>query len=435
MKTFPSSRPNHAGFTLTEVLVSSALIIAIMALMFTTIDQTRRTINSTTARVTQFQGARIAFEAMTRALSQATLNTYWDLDKSATTGNPLGYRRQSDLHFVSGPAFQEKLLQGSTLSGKSRTAAHLPGHAVFFQAPLGVTEEEVQVGDDKGERRYRGLSNLLSAVGFYVEWDGAEVLPEFMGTGEKYVYPRFRFRLKRVQQPSEGLMVFADYNYTMLNNSGMNARPGIGLAKATDWIKVAVGMADYPKGFKLPYGADSRSDYSRVLAENIVAILILPKVPEQDRLVKERLDDLTDDFNYDSCPKLAFDSQKREFKPNDPLLNFSAEFAAENKDNRRVFKQLHQLPPILQVTMVAIDEQSGQKLQDYSEQPYDFMAGLFKKVGSYQDFLKELGDPAGPAPDSLVYRLSNPDGTLPTPRLSYRVFTTDVVLRASKWSK
>jgi hypothetical protein len=85
--------------------------------------------------------------------------------------------------------------------------------------------------------------------------------------------------------------------------------------------------------------------------------------------------------------------------------------------------------------MVAIDEPSGQKLQDYSDQPYDYTKELFTRVGSYQDFLKDLGDPSNPSNNSLVYRLSNPDGTLPTPRCSYRVFTTDVVLRGSKWSK
>src|SRR5688572_4942681 len=143
MKLLPRNLSFRRGFTLTEVLVSSALIVAVMALMLTTIDQTRRTINSTTARVPQFQSARVAFEAMTRTLSQASPNTYWDLDRSTDDQqNPLGFRRQSDMHFISGKAFQAKMLDGASSGSKPRTAPRFPGHAVFFQAPLGVTSEE-----------------------------------------------------------------------------------------------------------------------------------------------------------------------------------------------------------------------------------------------------------------------------------------------------
>jgi uncharacterized protein (TIGR02599 family) len=89
---------SQAGFTLTEVLVSSALIVGIMALMLTAVDQTRRTITNTTSRVSQFQSARVAFEAMTRTLGQATLNTYYDLDRS-------GDANQNPLAIVDSPIF------------------------------------------------------------------------------------------------------------------------------------------------------------------------------------------------------------------------------------------------------------------------------------------------------------------------------------------
>jgi uncharacterized protein (TIGR02599 family) len=131
---------------------------------------------------------------------------------------------------------------------------------------------------------------------------------------------------------------------------------------------------------------------------------------------------------------VAFDSQAREIPAaNAATLNNLT--ATIRSGNAKGPKQLHQLPPILQVTMVAIDEASAQKLEDYSDQPQDFMSGIFQKVGKYSDFLSDLGDPAKPGNDSLIYRLSNPDHQLPTPRMNYRVFTTDVVLRGSKWSK
>lgn len=419
------------AFTLTEVLVSSALIVAIMAIMFTTIEQTRRTITTTTARVAQFQGARIAFEAMTRSLSQATLNTYYDLDRRNDIGqNPIGYRRNSDLHFVSGRAFQPKLLGGSDakMDGDTVTADHLPGHAVFFQAPLGTTAEELSTQD----LRYRGLTNLISVTGFYVRWDEERTLPQFLSRDET-IDKRKRFRLMQVQQPAETMMVYTDSNYTILNEAGLAARPGQGYKNATDWIKVATGLLSLPNDFELPPGATRKANYSRPLAENIVALIILPKVPENDRDKKDRLDDITDDYEYDTCPQIAFDAQKRDFKTSDPmqlkLLNLRGHLSTTE------VKQLHQLPPIVQVTMVAIDEASAQKLHDYSDDPTDFTEGLFTKVGTYAQFINDLGDPKNPKENSVIYRVSNPNGTLPTPRMNYRVFTTDVVLRGSKWSK
>jgi uncharacterized protein (TIGR02599 family) len=434
MKRLHLFRP-HAGFTLTEVLVSSALIVGIMALMLTTVDQTRRTISNTTSRVAQFQNARVAFEAMTRTLGQATLNTYYDLDRNGDVNqNPLGYRRQSDLHFVCGQAHQTKLL-GASGGGATgpRDAAHFPGHAVFFQAPLGVTAQEK--GAVNSERVYRGLTNLLSVVGYYVKWGDDEERPLFMGDTEKHVPQRFRYRLMQVQQPAETVMVYADINYTELTAGGagkpkLKASPGLGFSGPTDWIHVAVGTKNFPNAFKEVNGARSM-DYSRVLAENIVGLIIVPKVPEKDRKSPDRLDDLTDDFEYDTCPEPAFLSQKREFSssPADLKLMNMKQFL-----NAKALKQLHQLPPILQVTMIAIDEESGAKLAGHSEQPPDWLTGRFARLSTTQQFLDELGDPVAPSRDSVIYKIGNSDRAFSAPPMKYRVFTTDVVLRGAKWS-
>src|ERR1043165_7333896 len=72
-----SPRPNSA-FTLVELMVSTAVIVLIFATLLTMTDSTQRLTQSTSAKVEQFREARVAFEAMTRRISQATLNTYWD---------------------------------------------------------------------------------------------------------------------------------------------------------------------------------------------------------------------------------------------------------------------------------------------------------------------------------------------------------------------
>lgn len=52
------------------------------------------------------------------------------------------------------------------------------------------------------------------------------------------------------------------------------------------------------------------------------------------------------------------------------------------------------------------------------------------------DFLADIGeDKAAISPDTLAGRLINKDNSLPTPRLNYRIFSADVQIRGSKWSK
>ena len=437
----------EAGFTLTEVLVSSALIVAIMALMLTTVDQTRRTIDSTTARVTQFQSARIAFEAMTRNLSQATLNTYWDLDRDVNK-NPVRYRRQSDLHFVSGRAYNKasgaappKFFGGSAGSATStipESEAVFPGHAVFFQAPLGFTSAETGTGVD-AQRNYASLTNLLATIGYYVKWDKDQSLPGFVSSDPEMIAERYRYRLMEVLQPGETNMVFNNSNYTEISNlPGTQQSP---YRWATDWIQVALGRQDLPNQVVTKYvpqagGATKKAiNYSRPLAENVVALIILPKRAEQDRENPAQWDDLTRDFEYDSRPHEAFIQQKREVASSN--LDVVAVLKAKDK---RLPRQLHQLPAIVQVTMVAIDDPSAVKLQDYvvnknGGTPPDWTSDLFKTVTTPEAFLNEIGDPANPAPNSLIYKISNPDAAFPTPRLNYRVFTTDVVMRGAKWTK
>ena len=84
----------HSGFTLVEVLVSAGIVVVLMVVLLGMTDQTQRLVRSTSAKVEQFQEARVAFEAMTRRLAQATLNTYWDYDNPT---KPTKYIRSAEL--------------------------------------------------------------------------------------------------------------------------------------------------------------------------------------------------------------------------------------------------------------------------------------------------------------------------------------------------
>jgi uncharacterized protein (TIGR02599 family) len=98
------SRDRASGFTLVEVLVSTALVVVIMALVLGTVDQTQRIFSRSSAKVAQFQSARRAFDAMTRRLGQSTLNTYYrafDTDSKLEAAY-FKYTRESELQFCPG---------------------------------------------------------------------------------------------------------------------------------------------------------------------------------------------------------------------------------------------------------------------------------------------------------------------------------------------
>ena len=87
----------------------------------------------------------------------------------------------------------------------------------------------------------------------------------------------------------------------------------------------------------------------------------------------------------------------------------------------------NQLPPVLQITMVAIDETSAARLNLGTA-----TGDIFKLKGKFADTTKYTGDlvvqPGGAADVSL-------ENTLIGKKVNYRIFTTNVPIRAAKWSR
>jgi uncharacterized protein (TIGR02599 family) len=469
-----SLRKINAAFTLVEVMVSSALIVVIMGFLMYTMEQTQRTMRGADSRVGQFQTARVAFEALTRNLGQASLNTYWDVDfgpivntdpKAAVELEPKGYRRNSDLHFVSGLASQEKILDSNEKIN--------PTHAVFFQAPLGVSyQEDGKIVSNSGyeedkaaeesntsesKRKYRFLNGLMNVCGYYIQWGEDQKIPTFI-TEEQKKLPenlrarRFRYRLMEVVQPAETVSLYNNVWYTQpgglteKNKANFQAKPTeTGVFKdpytsATDWIKVAIGKMKPTLGVK--------KDYSRALADNIVAMIVVPKLPASERknagAQNERLDDISKDYEYDTRPQIVYDaSSEAQYAGRVTEKSFvkgTAQIDTLLGQDSVELRQYAQLPPILQVTLVAIDEDSAAKLESSVERPEEGPAshwaeGLFKTISTEDKFIDELGKPSNPDVDSLLGRLIGKDKSIKLPKMNYRIFTTDVVMRSAKWSK
>lgn len=320
------------GFTLVELLVACAVLMTILVVIFNIVSQTSNLWRSTSSKITAFQSARAAFEAVTRNLSQATLNHYIDYydanwrHTTAAGGQAANYGRFSELEFVSGPAAE--LLPSA--SGKVT-------HAVFFQAPLGRTDDEDLRIESPG---------MLNAAGYFVEFGPASTysqIPRFLQGRTASDHPGFR--LIEWVQPSEKLTLY-DSSY----NAGQQWA----------WFQQALASRQY----------------CRVMAENIIALVILPRGADNTALGIK--------YSYDSTTATYVEDRS------------------------------YLLPPLLQVTMVAIDEDSAQRLRDVygTSQPPLVPAGAFQTIASYDHDLAEL--------ESVLA------GNRGGPRLNYRVFSTTI---------
>lgn len=349
--------PPTAAFTLVEVLVAASVVVVLMGVLLGMTDQTQRLMKSTSGKVEQFQESRVAFESITRRISQATLNTYWDYeyDKNSI---PTRYQRTAELRFVSGPT--------ATLAAGGGDSRKRPGHSVFFHAPNGLVEDQKRLGS---------LDNLINVWGYFVEvGTDKDTIPTFL---RSEIPERKRFRLMEFMQPSEQLATFEFQ------------KPG-----AKDWFAPLVTGTNRPV---------------RVLAENVVGLFILPRLSRADeelwKLQKgsKTIPVLAPKFSYDTTSTTVAD----------PILN-----------------PRNQLPPVVQVVMVAIDEPSARTLEDRDgSDPFLGInySTIFQNPANLED------NPSTPeAGDGDLAKLEK---LLTEKRASYRIFSTNVSIRGAKWSR
>ncbi len=132
----------------------------------------------------------------------------------------------------------------------------------------------------------------------------------------------------------------------------------------------------------------------RAVADNVIALIVWPRLSTLDDPAGTQI---SSDYTYDSRTSLAWSGTP----PRQPA-------------------QAHQLPPNLQLTLVVIDETSARHIENGTAPPAEItgaLSGLFSgSVTQYANDLKTLQD-----------RLSDKN-------IGFRVFSTTVSLRESKWS-
>ncbi|MEZ5326245.1 MAG: Verru_Chthon cassette protein C [Verrucomicrobiales bacterium] len=373
MKTFPvihrirSRNPlGIGGFSLPELLVSIAILSLLMLFTFQMMEQTQRTWLLAKETTSSYKEARAAFEVMTRRLSQATLNTYWGYDNP---DNPREYEKKSELHFLVVNA-KEALGEGPDGSR--------PGHAVFFNAPLGFTAESSPTGTPV----YSNMEMLLNSWGYFVEFSSDENdRPSFLNKNNT-IKKRLRYRLMEFRQPSESLSIYQDPPL-----SGRSSKTQIydWFAKGQTGVNASVNRSASlgPKDVRTV----------RPVAENIIALVLAPRLPEFDRNDPDFI-----------APNFVYDTR---------------EFQWGQKSDKRVELSKHQLPPLMQVTMVAVDENDMARwLTTNGQREPNFVSdSLFKSQRSLEQDLESL----------------NRD--MIDQKVRHRVFTTTIRMRESKWTE
>lgn len=335
---YPSRRVSgRRAFTLVELLVSMAVLSVIMLVTMSALETMQRSWRETRGKVNQFREARIAFETITRNLSQATLNPYWDyyytqtgsnVPPSESTVSPAGYIRQSELDFRVGRAAE--------LAGAEASEASHPGHSLFFQAPLGLSQH------------YRGLGSLLNARGYYIRFGSDESRRPAFLPGQK-VPAKKRYQLMEYRPPAEK------------NAQQEGELQGNTVYQNNQWYAQDAGVV------------------SRPIADNILLLVISPQVPEETAAASGRKKSwLAPTYRY----------QSRDADNSTPALDGPQ----PGPDGTLDQGTQHLLPPLVKVTLVAGEEATMKRwLDENRNEPMDLLSLAEAPFTEAQHYDRDLG--------------------------------------------
>ncbi|MCE9608895.1 MAG: Verru_Chthon cassette protein C [Chthoniobacter sp.] len=384
------------AFTLIEMMVSISLLMLLMLVTLSILNAVTAIDTRTRAKVDTFREARAGFEVMTRRVSQAMLNTYWDYEfpNNDRSKAPTKYVRQSELHFISGPT----KLGGATALLPDAGMLSVT-HGIFFQTPQGLTT-------GTATNISANLPNLLNSSGYFIEYAtdlaaktvrGYTERPAFLLSGTPLPAERWRFRLTEFNQGSEYLQVYRATSPT----------PSIA---ALDWFRTAL---------KRPTPTSEPAN-TRVLAENVVALVILPHRSKNDIVPSGALTQLAPSYLYNSRGYVT--------APSDQYALLSR----------------NQLPPMVQVTMVVMDERSAERFQTSLGASPQTIATATTKLGLTSGTTGLFVKPSTTANPVLgsdqeknqyLLDLKTLEQTLVNLNITYRVFSTDVSILQAKWSE
>ncbi len=345
---------------------------------------------SSVGKISAYQSARSGFATITRTLARATLNTYNDYVDAAGTFRdpnnpnafvPVKFLRQSELHFISGPTSQ--ILTNAT------TVLN-PGHAVFFQAPLGETATPA----------YSSLERTVNSVGFYIEYgsaDDASVLPAWLTPF--FTKPK-RFRLMEAVQPTEKLGI-----YKTTSNASYTA------------------MIPWLDDFKI---AKSTPVRTRIIAEDVFLLVLRPRLAPKDEetlagsvvpKIQYNTDPSQSNYNVGSILSPNYNYDSRAWQTGYPPGTRAA--SGKVTDVRLIPVMRNQAPPIIDVIMVCVDRRSLARFDFSGATP---PAPLQLPAASFTDSARIDTDLT-----AYAKQLSDL-------HVRFRTFRTSIDVQSAKWS-
>ncbi len=378
MKRPLSSFSRRASFTLIELLAAIVVLSLFVVLLAAITNSSFKLWKSTNGSIKMFASARTAYGIMGARLSQATLNTYLDYydvnwsrrpsnaSESFSTFTPAYYGRASDLHFYSGPA------AATTVLGSNHQ-----GDGMFFFVPLGYSNNNPTYAD---------VPNLLNALGYYVEWgpDNNPLSPYRPTFLPSSIPPKYRYRLIENVLPTQ------------------NFSPTYG-SSYTNFTTAPITYAGYMPWISTTLANNTTATGKSVLAENVIALIIRPEVSQQDA---------TNAFGANGNPwnlttNYLYDSQTLTGASRPPITTTNPSAL-----------QFAQLPPLVRLVMVAVDESSAQRLTKGTTAPAAFQLNpaWFQNVANLNTDLNSLSQ------------------QLTAAGVNYQIFNQVIALRGAQFS-
>lgn len=386
------SRHRASGFTLIELVASAAVISLLMLMLVQMSKSTADTWKKGISRAEEFRESRRAFEMVTRRLATATLNTYWDYEwergidptnPNSTLGKtPIGYMRQSELRFRVLP-----------MDNIARETGYHPGFGIFFQSQSAT----VDIDDQYWSKAYARLDDrkpvtnmdgMLNTWGYFLEIaDTTRSMPEFLA---KDAPPRYRSRLMEFREDATNLSV-----YKIKNLKTNQVRD--------DWFTVPIAKID--------------DRPAHIIAENIISLVFLPRLSANDETARKSNGRIGPQYKMLS-PNFTYDSK---------LFNNYGNATVPVAALPNQINPWNQLPPVVQVVMVALDEAGAQKMaveaNDARKLDIDTLTtDLFKDAANLENHDNQDGD------------LAILESRLLKRKLNYRIFNTNVSIRGARWS-
>jgi uncharacterized protein (TIGR02599 family) len=397
------------GFTLVELLVSTAIMLVVILVLLQVIAGMTNIWHNSTGSISTFQAARAAFTTITRTLSRATLKTYIDYVSAggvpitnstvdSSTFQPItSFTRASELQFICAPT--NKML---TTAPTVANLPNYPGECVFFQAPLGIVATSTN----------KFLQHSLNTVGFYVEYQSlatASTVPHWLETALNITQPPPRYRLIEFVQPTENTTVYASTSQVI----------AAAYSNSLNYINNAIAGT----AATTTEGQVGAASSNIILAENIVLIVFRPRLEPQDEITMAPLvgtaysattanSIISPNYNYDS----------RAWWSNSTTGAGQRILSAAYATHMR-----NQLPPIMDVAMVAVDPNSI--IRYGSANPQTATSPLIAP----NTLFGESGDARVNSSANLDADLATFGTQLSNAHIRYRIFRSSVQMEGAAW--